>query len=164
MHVTFHGLESHTPFPCPFAQLINILSMCLQCYQSDDSRHIHQRTDESQILFQPWCHLYTRKTTVDREQCPAARQTKQVPIAILHHWLQHCVAYCTDMNQTMLKFFPLCRIHGVWISEVHEEECRRPSRSPIWMYLLDFRHPKFSRSSSRKHAYIILTPLNPTFI
>ena len=33
-----------------------------------------------QILFQPQCHLYTRKTTVDQEQCPAAHQTKQVPI------------------------------------------------------------------------------------
>ena len=120
--------------------------MCLQCYQSDDSRHIHQRTDESQILFQQWCHLYTRKTTVDREQCSAARQTKQLPIAILHNWLQHFVAYCTQMNQSMLKFFHLCRIHGVWISEVHEKECRRPSRSPIWMYLLDLLHPNFSRS------------------
>ena len=27
--------------------------MCLQYYQSDDSRHSHQRTNESQILFQP---------------------------------------------------------------------------------------------------------------
>ena len=54
--------------------------MFLQCYQSDDSRHSHQWTDESQILFQAWCHLYTKKTRDDQEQCPAAHQTKHVPI------------------------------------------------------------------------------------
>ena len=118
--------------------------MCLQCYQSDNSRHSHQRTNEPQILFQPWCNLYTRKTTVDREQCPAAHQTKQVPIEILLHWLQPFVAHYTEMNQSILKFFHLCHIHGVCISEVHEEECQKPSRSPIWMYLLDLLHPKCS--------------------
>ena len=105
--------------------------MCHQCYQSDDSRHSHQQTNEPQILFQPWCHLYTRKTTVDREQCPAAHQTKQVPTEILLHWLQPFVAYWTEMNQSILKFFHLCNIHGVCISEVHDEECQRPSRSNI---------------------------------
>ena len=78
--------------------------MCLQCYQSDDSRHSHQQTNEFQILFQPWCHLYTRKITVGREQCPAAHQIKQVPIEILLRWLQHFVAYCTEMNLSILKF------------------------------------------------------------
>ena len=49
--------------------------MCFQCYQSDDSRHSHQR------------FYYNRDviTTVEREQCPVAHQTKQVPIPILHH-------------------------------------------------------------------------------
>ena len=78
--------------------------MCLHCYQSDGSRHIHQQTDESQILFQTWCHLYTRKTTVDPEMYPAAHQTEQVPTTILQHWLQPFVAYCTEMNQSILSF------------------------------------------------------------
>ena len=87
--------------------------MCLLCYQSDDSRHSQQRTKESQILFEPWCHWYTRKTTVDREQCPAAHKTKQVPTKILLHWLQPFVACCTEMNQSILKFFHLCHIQGI---------------------------------------------------
>ena len=123
----------------PFGLLVR-----LQCYHSGNSRHSHQRTDESQILFQLWCYLYTRETTVDREQCPAARQTKQVPIAILHHWLQTSVAYCTKMNQSILKVFHLYHIHWVCISEVHEEECQRPSLVPMWMYLLDLQHLNFS--------------------
>ena len=117
--------------------------MCLRCYQSDDSRHNHQRTNESQILFQPWCHLYTRKTTVDREQSPTTHQTKQVPTEISLHWLQPFVAYCTEMNQSILKFFHLCHIHGVCISEVHEKACQRHSWSPMKMYLLDLLLPNF---------------------
>ena len=39
--------------------------------------------------------------------------------------------------------FRLWHIHGVCISEAHEEECQRPSQSPIWTYLFDLQHPKF---------------------
>ena len=77
----------------------------MSCYQSDDSRHSHQRTDVSQILIQPWCHLYSRKTTSNREQHLAATQTILVPIVIRYQWLQPFVACCTEMNQFILKFF-----------------------------------------------------------
>ena len=130
----------------PIEQYLFGVSMRFQCYQSEESRHSHQRTDESQILFRPRCHLYQGKQQgTENSALRHVHQTKQVPIAILHHWLQHFVAHCIKMNQyiLVLKFFHLCHIHGVCISEVHEEECQRPSRSPIWMYLLDFLHPKF---------------------
>ena len=84
--------------------------MGLQCFQSDDSRYNHQQTDKSQILFQPWCHLYTRKTTGDREQCPMAHQTKQVSIEIFHHWPQPFVAYFKEINQSIPKYFHLCMV------------------------------------------------------
>ena len=64
----------------------------------------------------------------DQQQCSVAHQTKQVPIVIWHHSLQPFIAYCTDMNRSILKFFRLWHIHGVCISEIHEEVCQRPSR------------------------------------
>ena len=42
-----------------------------------------------------------RKTTVDREQCPAAHQTKQVPIAILLHWLQTTLCCLLHRNESV---------------------------------------------------------------
>ena len=79
---------------------------------------------------------------MDLEQCPAAHQTKQVLTETLLHWLQPFVAYCTEMNQSILRLFHLCHIHEVCISAVHEEEYQRPFQDPIWMYLLDLMHTK----------------------
>ena len=125
---------------CPVDQYPFRVSMCLQCYQSDDSRQSHQRTNKSQILFQPWCHLYTRETTVDRELCPAAHQTKQVPIEILLHWLQPFVAYCKEMNQSILKFFHLFHIHGVkqqWTKNCALRHTRQ-NRCPLKFCSIDY--------------------------
>ena len=98
-HVTFHRLKSHTiswpifpvdQYPFELGCVFNAINLMMA-----DS---HQQAEKSQILFQPWCHLYTRKTTGDWEHCPVAHQTKQVPTESLHHWLKPFVAYCKEIN------------------------------------------------------------------
>ena len=122
---------------CPVDQYPFGVSMCFQCYQSDDSRHSHQRTDESQIIVQPY-HLYTRNTTGDRDQCPAAHQTRQVPIAILHHWLQPFVAYCTEMSQSILKF----STYAISMETAFQKFMRRSAQRDLslrWAHMQSYR-------------------------
>ena len=89
---------------CRLLHLLANFSNILFAYRQTVWTQFRLLLDESQNLFPSWCHLCTRKTIVGRQQFPVAHQTKQVPIAILQHWLQHFVAYCKEMNQSILKF------------------------------------------------------------
>ena len=121
--------------------------MCLQCYINLTIADTVISKQTNLRFHSTWCHFYTRKITEAK---------------IGAHWdfaslTTPFVAYCTEMNQCIL-FFHLCYIHGACISEVHEEGCQRPSRSPIWMYLLDLLHSKFKPNhlllwSTEFHSY-----------
>ena len=94
------------------------VSMCLQCYHSDDSRQSSANLRISDSIPTMMSFIYNENNG-DREQCHAAHQTKQMPIEILHHlgpinidwWVRGTidyshdrttlVAYCTEMNQSI---------------------------------------------------------------
>ena len=118
LHNTGWNIIPHFLANLPSCQLININTSL------SNSRHSRQRTNKSQILFQPWCHLYTRKNNSGPRTMSCGTPDKTGA-----HWdfapLTTTLCYLLHRNESIhTKVFHLCHILGVCISEVNEEGCQ----------------------------------------
>ena len=103
-------LQTQIPFPSPFGQLINIL-LKFRCVFNAINLTIADTVLSVQTNLR-FCSnhdvIYIQgkksKQQATENKDPAAHQTKGVPNEILLHWLQPFVAYCTETNQSILRF------------------------------------------------------------
>ena len=87
-HDAFDGLKSHSPFPSPTAQTINV-SLKFQCilfildFTIANTIISKESYFRLKVLFQTQClqrcHIYTRKTARGQERCPEGNPTRLEP-------------------------------------------------------------------------------------
>ena len=99
-HIAFDRLKSHTPFPCPGTQSINI-PLKFHCVFFILNFTIANTVISKKSYFRLniwWGHLCTERITRDQERCPGGHPTKPEASQILLHLQQLVVVWSKEKN------------------------------------------------------------------